>query len=220
MTDIVVWGTGQISQVLSYYLENCSDFKIRAYCVDGKYLQNDRVFNAKPIVAFEDIEKFYPPAKYKMALIMGYKNLNKYREQRYLQAKEKGYSFISYVGPNSVCDGEIGENTFIFAFNNIQPFSKVGNNVIIWTHTCIGHHSVISDNCFLASPVIAGCSQIEKNCFLGINSTVCDHVKIGEYSIIGAGTCIKKNIKPYSVIAAKQSPKSEFKSTDMEDILK
>ena len=217
MSDIIVWGTGQISQVLSYYLEKYTEYKIQAYCIDKEYITNKN-FNEKPVIAFEDIEKKYPPNKYKMALIMGYKNLNKYREEKYQLAKEKGYSFISYVGPSCVCDGEIGENTFIFTLNNIQPFSKVGTNVIIWSHTCVGHHSIVDDNCFLACATIAGCTHIKKNCFIGANCTIADHVEIGEYSIIGAGSLVTKSVEDGTVIAAKQTKQLAIKSFDASGI--
>lgn len=154
-----------------------------------------------------------------MALIMGYKNLNRYREEKYLQAKAKGYSFISYVSPHSTCDADIGENTFIFNDNDIQPYTKIGNNVIIWANSSIGHHVIVEDNCFLVSSKISGASIVRKNSFLGLNCTIAHNVEIGAYSIIGAGTIITKNLKEGSVVVAKQTKRLDLTSEEIKEIL-
>ena len=110
MQKIILWGTGPITQVAYYYLTTDSDFEICGFCVDRKYL-TDNQFNGKPVVAFEDIEKKFPPEEYAMAIIMGYKNTNKIREERYLEAKRRGYKFISYISSKSSIDTkDIGEN--------------------------------------------------------------------------------------------------------------
>ena len=219
MEKIIIWGIGQISQVLTFYIQKYTQYKICAYTLDKEYMGDKNEFNGIPVIAFEEIEKHFSPNEYKMALIMGYKNLNRYREEKYLQAKAKGYSFISYVSPHSTCDADIGENTFIFNDNDIQPYTKIGNNVIIWANSGIGHHVIVEDNCFLASPKISGASIVRKNSFLGSNCTIAHNVEIGAYSIIGAGTIITKNLKEGSVVVAKQTKIMPIKSFEVEGIL-
>jgi carbonic anhydrase/acetyltransferase-like protein (isoleucine patch superfamily) len=48
--------------------------------------------------------------------------------------------------------------------------------------------------------VISGGCTIEPNCFLGVNATLRDHVRIGRESLIGMGAaCIVKDTAPRSV---------------------
>lgn len=218
MSKVVLWGTGHIAEVVHYYLSNDSEHDVCAFCVDRKYL-TDSKFKGKPVVAFEDIEKMYPPLEYSMAIPIGYKNLNKDREVKYLAAKEKGYRFISYVHSSSLCDGSIGENTFILAQNNIQPFSNIGNNVIVWTSSFIGHHSIIEDHCFIASSDVSGAVKVKNNCFLGVGSAIAHSLEIGEYSIIGAGAVVMNSIPAGSVLAVKQTPALPVQSWDMQEFL-
>ena len=219
MAKIILWGTGQIAEVVYYYLTTDTTHEICGFCVDRAYLTTHE-FKGLPVVAFEDIDQLYPPTDYKMAIPIGYKHLNKHREQKYLEAKAKGYSFISYISSKSVCDAEfVGENTFIFNFNDIQPFVKIGNNVIIWTTGGIGHHVIIEDNCFLASPRIAGSTKIGRNTFIGINATIGDNLEIGSHCIIGAGTLVLKDVVENTVIVAKQTKALDLKSYEFEDIL-
>ena len=51
-------------------------------------------------------------------------------------------------------DLDVGENTFVFEYNVIQPFVKIGNNVVLWSGNHIGHHVVIADHCFITSHVV------------------------------------------------------------------
>ena len=71
MKKVILWGTGHITQVAYYYLTTDSDFDICGFCVDQEYL-TDNKFYGKPIVAFENIEKVFPPEKYLMAIIISY----------------------------------------------------------------------------------------------------------------------------------------------------
>ena len=40
----------------------------------------------------EDIEKAFPPSEYKMFIALSYSNMNRIREEKYFEAKAKGYT--------------------------------------------------------------------------------------------------------------------------------
>lgn len=219
MQKVVLWGTGEMTQILEYYLNKEKAYEVCAYTMDREYIK-EKTFNSKPVIPFDEIEKYYSPKEYQMGILMSPKNLNKIREEKFLEGKKKGYSFITYISQDAVCDAEtVGENTFIFPGCVIQPFSKIGLNVVMWPLTHIGHHSVIEDNCSLAIPTISGHCKVGKNCFLGTNCTLADHITIGDYSIIGAGSTVTKNVKEGSVLAVKQTPKLEMTSFELEGLI-
>ena len=63
--------------------------------------------------------------------------------------------------------------------NTIQPFVEIGDNVTMWSGNHIGHHSKICDNAFISShAVISGGVEVGRNSFLGVNSTINDHIKL------------------------------------------
>lgn len=220
MQQIILWGPSSISEILEFYIQKENiPYNICAYTMDGKFIK-ENIHNGKPVVPFETIETLYSPNKYKMAIFMGYKNLNRLREEKYKQAKEKGYKFISYISKNSDCyTDDIGENVFILPHTNIQPFVKIGNNTIIWSETGLGHHVEIGNNCFLASPKIAGYTKVKNNCFLATNCSIADHLIIDDYSIVGIGSVVTKNLNVASVIVAKQTQKLSMTSFELEDII-
>ena len=133
MNKVVVFGTGQTADIVTYYLENDSKHEVVAYTVDEKYITKD-TYNNKPVIPFEIVAEKYPPSEFNMFIAIGYSNLNKLREEKYNLAKAKGYLLISYINSKSgVTDtSKIGDNCFILEHQSIQPFSTIDNNCFIW----------------------------------------------------------------------------------------
>jgi len=96
MAKIVVLGVGEIADLAHYYFTNDTEHEVVAFTLDKEYIQ-DSTFKGLPIVDFEDVEKTYPPEDYQMFVAIGYKRVNKAREEKYSQAKGKGYSLESYI---------------------------------------------------------------------------------------------------------------------------
>jgi acetyltransferase-like isoleucine patch superfamily enzyme len=111
---------------------------------------------------------------------------------------QKGYELISYVSSKSSVFSPVGENCFIMEDNTIQPFVKVGNNIIMWSGNHIGHHSVIEDNNFLSSHVVVcGHCHIKSFCWIGVNSSIRDHIVLEEGTFVAMSSMVTKNTKPY-----------------------
>ena len=77
----------------------------------------------------------------------------------------------------------------------MQPFVRLGDNVILWSGNHIGHHSAIGSHCFISSHVvISGGVDIGESCFLGVNSTLANNLKIGRDCLIGAGALVTRDL--------------------------
>ena len=152
---VIIFGTTDFAEVVNYYLNKDTDYEVVCFTLDKAYIK-DNSFNNLPIVEFENIEDVYPPSEYSIFVAIGYNKMNKNREKKYLEAKNTGYKLITYIAPRvSLYDNvEIGDNCFIFEDNTLQPFSKIGNNAILWSGNHLGRHSIIEDNCFITSHVV------------------------------------------------------------------
>jgi len=220
MKKVVIFGTGDLAQVAHFYLTHDSPYEIVAFTANRDYIKEDRMFNL-PLVPFEEIEEKYPPNKFGMFIAIGYKNVNKLRARIYLEAKEKGYELISYINSKVIKweDTEIGDNCFIFENQVIQPFVKIGSDVIIWSGNHIGHHSIIGDHCFITSHVvISGNVKIGPYCFIGINATIRDGITIARDCVIGAGSLILRDTKEREVYTAKSAELRSIDSSKLKDI--
>jgi sugar O-acyltransferase (sialic acid O-acetyltransferase NeuD family) len=220
MEKIVIFGTSQLASLAHFYFENDSPHQVVAFTLDNDYI-NESEFRGLPVVPFEDIEKHYPPTEYKMFLPISFKQMNYLRKNKYDQAKEKGYTCVSYVSSKASTwpDLTIGENCFIFEDNTIQPFVTIGNNCVLWSGNHIGHHSNIHDHVFLTSHVvISGCCEIGENSFFGVNATIRDETNIGKGSLIGMGAIITKDTPEFSIWLGAKSTMREGKSIDIDSI--
>jgi len=220
MKKIIIFGTSTFSEIAYEYFKNDKKFEIVGFSVNKDFIKGKK-FLGLPIIPFENIEKKFPPKKYSMFIATSYQNMNKTREKIFKEAKIKGYKLVSYVDKNAIKwkNVRIGENCFIFENNVIQPFAKIGNNVIMWSGNHIGHGVEIEDNCFISSHVVvAGFAKIGKNSFLGINSSIRDGIKIGKECIIGAGSVILNDTKDKEVYSSGNTKKISISSDKVKRI--
>ncbi len=220
MQKIIIFGLGDISQIANFYLSEDDNYEVVAFTVDSKYIK-DKTFEKLPVIPFEEVEKKYSIIDYKMFIPLSYTKVNKLREEKFLEAKKKGYTFISYISPSATVssNAQIGENCFIFEDNTIQPFVRIENNCILWSGNHIGHHSTIKENCFIASHVvISGGVEIGANSFIGVNATLKDHIKIGKSNVIGAGALILNNTENNAVYMKKETVVSKVPSNRLRRI--
>ena len=188
---VVIFGILDTAELAHYYLTHDSQHEVVAFTVHEKYLDK-KEFKGLPVVPYEKLEEFYPPSAFALFAPMTAKNMNRLRESIYLDGKKRGYSFISYISTKaSVFDNEIGENCFVLEDNTIQPFTKIGNNVVLWSGNHIGHHGEIMDHVFFTSHVVmSGHCRIEPYCFFGVNATIRDYSHLAQGTLLAMGASL------------------------------
>ena len=119
---------------------------------------------------------------------------------------------------------EIGDETKIGAFVEIQKNARVGKRCKISSHTFICEGVTIEDNVFVGHGVVFindsyprataadGQLQTEKDwkvektlvasgASIGSGSTILANVTIGENAIVGAGATVTRDVAPNSIVA-------------------
>ena len=119
---------------------------------------------------------------------------------------------------------EVGENTKIGAFVEIQKNARVGRNCKISSHTFICEGVTIEDGVFIGHGVTfindtypratsgEGALQTEqdwkveatlirKGASIGSGATILANLTIGENAIVGAGSVVTKDVPPDVVVA-------------------
>jgi sugar O-acyltransferase (sialic acid O-acetyltransferase NeuD family) len=220
MKKIIIFGTSDFAEVAHYYFTHDSSYEVVAFTANSENI-NEKLFHDLPVIPFENIKKLYPSNEFSMFIAVAYSEINKIRSKIFLEAKLKGYELVSYINSNAIVSKNciIGENCFILENVVIQPFVKVGNNVVIWSGNHIGHHVTIGDHCFITSHVvISGNVIIEPYCFLGVNSTIRDGIKISRECVIGAGSVILKNTLPNQIYSNKSTTLLPFASDKLKHL--
>ena len=119
---------------------------------------------------------------------------------------------------------EIGDDTKIGAFVEIQKNASVGKRCKISSHTFICEGVVLEDNVFIGHGVMfindtypratnpSGALQTEadwkveptfvgRGASIGSNATILSNIKIGENAIVGAGSVVTRDVPPFAVVA-------------------
>ncbi|QRR03734.1 acetyltransferase [Dyadobacter sandarakinus] len=200
MAKVIIFGVLDTAELAHYYLTNDSEHDVVAFTIHREYLDNPS-FKDLPVVAFEDVETLFSPADHVFFAPMTGRNMNRNREKIYNEAKAKGYRFISYVSSRATLFGnEIGENCFILEDNTIQPFTTIGNNVVMWSGNHIGHHGQIKDHVFFTSHVVlSGHCVVESHAFFGVNSTIRDYTTIAQGTLVGMASAITRETEEWSI---------------------
>lgn len=119
---------------------------------------------------------------------------------------------------------EVGDETKIGAFVEIQKNATVGKRCKVSSHTFICEGVTIEDNVFIghgvtfindsyprATTAVGGLqteadwkverTQIKKGASIGSGSTILPNVTVGENAIVGAGSVVTKDVPANSIVA-------------------
>jgi sugar O-acyltransferase (sialic acid O-acetyltransferase NeuD family) len=213
---LIIFGAGENADLAQFYFHLDTPHRVSAFVVDDAYAK-EPTFKGLPLIPRSELTRAFPPSEYQAFIAVGYTRMNYFRLERYTQLKEMGYSMASYVSPRcSRFTEAIGDNCFILEDNTIQPFVRIGNNVVLWSGNHVGHHSTIGDHCFITSHVvISGGVTVGAKCFLGVNATLRDHITLGESTMVGAGAVVTRDTEPMEVIRAPKSESKTFKTNEL-----
>ncbi len=195
MSKVVIFGTGEFAQVAAVYLEADSPHEVVGFTVDGALRSRDQLLG-KPVLPFEDLPRTHPQEDYHLLVAIGFKGLNQARAEVFQRCKALGYRCARYVCSRAAQWGhvEVGENTFVFENNVLQPFVRIGDNTVLWSGNHIGHHARIGSHCFITSHVVvSGGTTVGDYSFLGVNATLADHITVAPRCVVGAGAIVLRD---------------------------
>lgn len=209
---LIIFGVEDFAQLAYEYFTHDSDYEVMAFTVDGSYISATELCGL-PVVPFEELEQRFPASQCEVYAAIVYGKLNRIREEVCMRIKEKGYMLASYISSRAFVWHNVilGEHCFIFEDNTIQPFVKIGANVVMWSGNHIGHHSTIGNHCFLTSQVVvSGWCNIESHNFIGVNSTLANNTHIGEACWVGHGAVLAGKVPAHSLVKPTSSEISEL----------
>lgn len=195
---LVIVGDSAFAEVAYECFTRDSEYEVAGFAVEAAFLSRPTLFGL-PVVPLESVEQHFPPSDFEFYAALVYTQLNRLRSRLFQAMKDKGYRAASYISSRAFVwpNVEIGEHCFVFEHNTLQPFVRIGTNVVVWSGNHIGHHSTIEDNCFLASHVVvSGFCTVGRNTFIGVNATLANNVTIAPDNWIGMGALIGHDTEP------------------------
>ena len=133
---------------------------------------------------------------------------------------------------------EIGDETKIGAFVEIQKNARVGKRCKISSHTFVCEGVTIEDNVFIGHGVMfindsyprattpegelqtekdwrVETTLISKGASIGSGATILSNITVGEHAIVGAGSVVTKDVAAHSIVAG--NPAKPIRSMKSEE---
>lgn len=217
MKEIILFGAKEFEKRLKYYIETYSENRVRAFCVDKEYMDQDE-FCGVPVISTDNITELFPPHSFELLVGIGYRDMNGLRRKKFEEFKSKGYFLYNFIHPSAQIDpsAELGEGNIILSNAVIDYRTRVGNSNIIESGTIISHEcDVNSFNYFAPGVVCGGKVHVGNNCFFGLNAVLRSAIKISDHTLIGAGCYLDENSDEYGVYVPERKVKLKKKSTEM-----
>lgn len=115
-------------------------------------------------------------------------------------------------------------------------YAYIGPNCVINKHVTIGAYTMLANNVYIlggdhlykkvGTPIIfsgrdaARQTNIGRDCWIGAHSIIMCGVKIGEGSIVAAGSVVTREIEPYSIYGGVPAKKIKDRFDSKEDVIR
>jgi len=192
--SVEVIGAGGHAKVVIATLAACGYNVIGIFDDDPK--THDRMILGIPVLG--SLAEMDDKADTGRLIAIGHNETRKNISDRFPSA-----NWITVVHPRAFVHESalLGSGTIVMAGVTIQPEARIGKHGIVNTCASIDHDCLLGDYVHIAPGChLAGSVQLGEGVFMGIHSAAVPGIRIGDWSIIGAGGVVIENL-PGGIVA-------------------
>jgi len=199
MKDLIIIGASGFGREVAWLVERINrvspTWNLIGFLDDNDSIQEDIINGYKVLGKVSDVDK-YSDSYFVCAV-----GASRIRERIISRVKEINpqIRFATVIDPTVEMSElvNIGEGTIICAHTIITVNIEIGSHVIVNLDCTIGHDAILHDFVTLYPSVnVSGITDIGHAVELGTGTQIIQAKKIGEYSIVGAGSVVVKDIPP------------------------
>lgn len=197
MQQVVIIGAGgfarEVLDIVDAVNQDKRQYDVLGYVVDPQYGSPGTVINEKPILGGFDWLLKHAEG---VSVICGV-GPSHHRYRLVQRAEAAGCRFFSIVHPTAVMTRwvELGQGTVVTAGCILTNRIHIGRHVHLNLDCTIGHDVNMEDFVTLAPGVhISGNVTLAKGSYVGTGANIIEKLQIGEWSIVGAGSTVVKNV--------------------------
>ncbi|WP_257348284.1 acetyltransferase [Pseudalkalibacillus decolorationis] len=194
MKDIVIIGAGGFGREVAWLIEDINkvnkEWNIVGFVDDDEKIQGTEINGYNVVGNVEWLRK----QELHVVNAIGDPIVKKKVMERIEYSKN---TYPVLIHPSVICSDKVsfGEGSIICPGNIITVNIEIGKHVIINLDCTIGHDTVIGNyTTVLPSVNVSGFVELEECVSVGTGSAIIQGVKIGENTIIGAGSVVVKNL--------------------------
>ncbi len=197
MKDLIIFGASGFGREVAWLVERINNssptWNLLGFIDDDDTIQGSTINGYKVLGKTEDIKKYYDAY---FVCAVGASRVRKKIVQN-MKDVNPDVKFGTLIDPSvEISDFvNLGEGTIICAHTIITVNISIGNHVIINLDCTIGHDAVLQDFVTMYPSVnVSGITNIGYAVELGTGMQIIQGKSIGDYSIIGAGAVVVKDI--------------------------
>jgi sugar O-acyltransferase (sialic acid O-acetyltransferase NeuD family) len=200
---IVIIGAGgcgrELLDVFEAYNQEKAQYEVLGFIVQKEYALAGEMVNGYPVLG--DFEWFDKNARYVHAVCAV--GASHHRHRLVNIASSFNVKFCSVIHPSVLKSRwvDIGAGSVIGAGCVLTTQIKIGNHVYVNYGCTIGHDVVLEDfTTVLPGAHISGSVTVHTGCYIGTGVSVIEKIYLGEWSIVGAGSTIIKDVPANSTV--------------------
>lgn len=199
MTPIVIYGASGHAKVVIDAIRKSGSYQVAAVVADG--VPSGSEFEGIPIRGGRECL----PRLRSEGYSHGFVAVGDARARQSLGQllHTSAFQLVSIVHPNAVLadDTRVGEGVFIAAGAVINAGSVIGVMAIINTRASVDHDASIERLVHLSpGSTLGGHVTVKEGAWVGIGATVLDRRVIGEWSIVGGGAVVTRDVLPHTKV--------------------
>jgi acetyltransferase EpsM len=202
MKIVIIGGRGN-GTVIASTIEDCKKSGQDIECVGFLNDFEDEI-NGYPVLGgIINMDWVKLPSEYKFVYAMS--NI-KQAEERFKMLVDLNIPcsrFATIIHPKSVVStrAKLGIGVVVMPFVVVSPNVIIGNHSQLFAQSFIGHDSVLDEMVFVANNAsIGGRVRIKNGAHIGSNSSIIERLIINEFSIVGLGSVVLKNVPSYQIV--------------------
>jgi sugar O-acyltransferase (sialic acid O-acetyltransferase NeuD family) len=191
MKRIGIIGSGDLGRLIAHHAPACGNFEVACFFDD--YAQEGLAIQEIPVAGgLHAIESAYESGRFDLLMVgIGYNHMA-FRKSVFERFCGK-IPFASLIHSSCYVDPTVkmGEGCFLLPGCTLDTGVELGNNVLLNTAVTIAHDTKIGHHSFLApAAALAGKTILGECCIIGINCTIIDNLRIGNFIRIAAGAVV------------------------------
>lgn len=214
---VVILGGSGIGMIAASILEKAGKYEVLGFLNDvvpvGAAIGKFRQYNV--VGTTDDLDRFLGD---NALVFIAYVGLEKEKET-FQKIEKLGIPKERYVDvvdataiiPEGFC--KIGKGVLFAPLSQLSPDVTISDNCILLANSFVGHDSFLDRFAHVATNAVVGANvHVGKGVHIGSNATIREKVKIGDYSLIGAGSVVLTDVPENAVVVG--NPARVLKSKD------
>ncbi|MBW1743063.1 MAG: hypothetical protein JRJ47_06490 [Deltaproteobacteria bacterium] len=203
MQRIAMVGSSKLSERLAYFFES-TGFGQTVGMFDD-FESEGTIKNDRPILGkTADIPTLFKKGAFDAATVaVGYKH-RKFRKEVFEYLENRGIPCATFIHPSSYVDKSVTVKAGCIILVNctIEMDVELHENVYLGATSFISQGSKICAHTYCsAATKLAAQTEVGECCFLGINTTVIDGIRIGTNVQTAAGAVVTKDVVSHVLVA-------------------